>query len=774
MDYQEFIANKKRKPKSMGFEPSALPSDLFDWQSEIVKWACRRGRAALFEDCGLGKTLQQLAWADQVCKHTDKPVLLLTPLGVRGQTIREAERFGIDGCYAANDSSEVRPCGVAIANYEKLHKFDCSVFSGVVLDECFPKGTLVDVVDENGFSATKHIEKILPGDKIKNAVGSDRVLKVKKRKVSHAVVVYAGKKIVSSPNHPFFTQRGWIGAQDLEPGDSILSSSAAMRMVQYGISPQGYKGSSEVLRSILLSEMADVSARASCESSYAGGQGQAGEGKKGVVCVGIGEGEIGDRASSEFKSNVEPRSQGEGIENTEGHEPQTFRAWWEWDRLDITPEDFTECTWANLGHGVCLIVGETTSRVSHMLQDRLGKRRNESRYRGGWSIPSQSKGPGCKENCEADFIRVEGIEVLEQGHPELERLRDACGELYFYDLEAERHPSFSVSGLLVHNSSVLKNFTGKIKRALCEQFSAIPYRLACTATPAPNDLMEIGNHSEFLGVMPSNEMLSRWFINDTMKAGGYRLKKHAMKDFWGWVSSWAIGCSKPSDLGDYSDVGYDLPELRIDYHIAQVEIAAPPGFLFPTGRTSATTLHNERRQTAPARAEIVADQVNGTDDYYLVWCDTDYEADELKRRVKGAIEVRGSDKESEKEAKLHAFSSGQERVMITKPTIAGFGLNWQHCCKAMFVGKSFSYEQFYQATCRIYRFGQKRVVETGIVLAEGDGAILESTIRKEMQHKEMMRGIASVLKQYGLGMQSELQREDYSPKLEMEIPKWLA
>ncbi|GCF07328.1 DNA methyltransferase [Dictyobacter arantiisoli] len=306
-----------------------------------------------------------------------------------------------------------------------------------------------------------------------------------------------------------------------------------------------------------------------------------------------------------------------------------------------------------------------------------------------------------------------------------------------YEMLAHFDPAHFV-GVVLDESSILKSYMGKTKRALVEAFAGTPYRLCCTATPAPNDVMEIGNHSEFLGIMPSSEMLMRWFINDTMQNGHYRLKGHASHDFWQWISSWAISLRKPSDLG-CSDEGFTLPELRITHHYIDTDITTgmEQGQLFRAPVLSATNLHKEMRLTAPDRAQAVADLVNGTTETWAIWCNTNYEADELAKRIPDAVEVRGSDSLDAKERTLTAFTMGHARVIITKPGIAGYGLNWQHCHHTAFVGLSYSFEDFYQAVRRFYRFGQMHPVEVIIVAAETEGPLVSALERKVQAHLQM-------------------------------------
>ena len=430
MTYDDFIKTKVKRVLPHGFEPKPIHAPLFDWQRHVTEWAIRQGRAALFEDCGLGKTLQQLEWARQVADHTGGAVIILTPLAVAAQTLTEAKKFGIDA-RIVRQPEQVAP-GINITNYEKLDLFDGCEFSGVVLDE----------------------------------------------------------------------------------------------------------------------------------------------------------------------------------------------------------------------------------------------------------------------------------------------------------------------------SSILKNFTGKTRVMLTERFSETPYRLCCTATPAPNDFMEFGQHSDFLGVMPSNEMLSRYFINDTMNFGTYRLKGHARTAFWEWVATWAACIGKPSDIG-FPDDGYILPRLNMETHTVDVnEVDGADNELFRAPTISATTMHKEMRLTASERARKCAELVNGNDDPWIIWCNTNYEADAIMDAVPDAVEIRGSDKPEHKETRIANFVSGKTRVLLSKPSICGFGLNWQHCNNIVFVGLSYSFEDFYQALRRSYRFGQKKEVNAHIIQARTEGAILAVVNRKIQQHNEMQEQMKCAAKAF--------------------------
>lgn len=446
LNYDDFINSKRETVKPFGFSlpSSAINPMLFDYQRDIVRWALRLGRAAIFAECGLGKTPMQLEWAQQVAHHTGGSVLILTPLAVAHQTIREAGKFGVNAVYCrSQEEAEASGSAIIVANYEILDKFDADAFAGVVLDE----------------------------------------------------------------------------------------------------------------------------------------------------------------------------------------------------------------------------------------------------------------------------------------------------------------------------SSILKAFTGKTKRQLLASFAETPYRLACTATPAPNDHLELGNHADFLGIMPSNEMISRWFINDSMAAGSYRLKEHAAQSFWRWVTSWAVCIEVPSDLGDgYSDEGFILPPLEIVEHIVKVDNrrAFNDGRLFVDATVSATQMWAEKRETQIDRVRAAVDLLaTDTQSPWIVWCDTNSEADILKGCLPEAVEVRGSDSVDAKRRKLEAFTDGEARIIITKPDIAGFGLNWQHCTNQVFVGVTYSFEKFYQALRRSYRFGVKSPVYAHVIIAESEGNVAEVLKRKREDHQILQKEMSAAMRQNGFSTEGE-------------------
>lgn len=326
-------------------------------------------------------------------------------------------------------------------------------------------------------------------------------------------------------------------------------------------------------------------------------------------------------------------------------------------------------------------------------------------------------------------------------------------------------------GVILDESSVLKAYTGKTKQQLCRLFRNHRFKLAATATPAPNDRLELGNQSEFLGVMASNEMIARWFINSGKQCGKYTLRPHAARDFWRWMASWSVCIGTPADIG-FDGSAYALPPLHVHEHI--VESDAPPGFLFhPGGTVAATTVHREKRASLREKAEVVADLVNGSREAWAVWCETDYEADELKRRIPDAVEVRGSQPVEKKEELIEAFSSGQARVIITKPKIGGFGLNWQHCQNTTWF-PSFSFESYYQAIRRMWRFGQQKPVHVHLVMSDAEQSVNHAVQFKQDQHTAMHGEMAKLMAD---GMREELfgqrQLREFKPAEPMRLPAWI-
>jgi len=285
-------------------------------------------------------------------------------------------------------------------------------------------------------------------------------------------------------------------------------------------------------------------------------------------------------------------------------------------------------------------------------------------------------------------------------------------------------------GVVLDESSILKSFTGATSQALIDRCASVPFRLACTATPAPNDYIELGTHSEFIGAMARPEMLATFFTHDGGSTQNWRLRGHANTDFWRWLCSWAVMIRRPSDLG-YDDAGFVLPP----YHLHQHTVAADAleGELFATEAQTLTERLAARRESVQERAAKCAEIVNATPGFWVVWCNLNAEADALGKLIPDAVEVRGSDDPADKESRLLGFSRGEFRVMISKPSIAGFGMNWQHCPNVAFVGLSDSWEAYYQAVRRCWRFGQESPVHVHMIASESEGAVVANIKRKDDQ-----------------------------------------
>lgn len=291
-----------------------------------------------------------------------------------------------------------------------------------------------------------------------------------------------------------------------------------------------------------------------------------------------------------------------------------------------------------------------------------------------------------------------------------------------------------LSGIVLDESSILKSHDGKTRTKLIDLCQSIPYRLSCTATPSPNDFMELGNQCEFLGVMSRTEMLATYFVNDTGDTGTWRLKGWGASKFWEWMASWSVVLRNPADIG-FDGSRYMLPEPVYHEHVVQTD---QTGDLFAKPAMTMTERRKAQRDSIDARCRALADVVNAdSSEPWLIWCHLNDEAEMLQSLIPGSVNVQGSDKPETKSDRMMDFSHEKLRVLISKPSICGFGMNWQHCARMAFVGLNDSFEQFYQAVRRCHRFGQSRQVHVHIFTAENEGQILANIKRKEKQHHEM-------------------------------------
>jgi hypothetical protein len=340
----------------------------------------------------------------------------------------------------------------------------------------------------------------------------------------------------------------------------------------------------------------------------------------------------------------------------------------------------------------------------------------------------------------------------------------------------DRFDVASLAGIVLDESSILKSYTGSTRTAIIEAYRDVPWRLACTATPAPNDFTELGNHSEFLGVKTRVEMLAEYFVHDGGSTQDWRIKGHAVTAFWRWVASWGAVVRRPSDLG-YEDAGFRLPSLHMEEHVIRMghDDAHAAGMLFAAQAVSLADQRAVRRGTMERRAQLAAELVGREDGPCIVWCELNDEADLVEDMVPGAVQVRGADDPDVKRDRLLGFADGKYRVMVTKPSIAGFGMNWQHCHRMIFVGASHSYEQTYQAIRRCWRFGQQRPVTVHVIRADVEQAIVQNYRRKEADAARLGDEMAAQVRDVIMAAVRGGHREwnPYTPTIPMQIPAWL-
>lgn len=337
----------------------------------------------------------------------------------------------------------------------------------------------------------------------------------------------------------------------------------------------------------------------------------------------------------------------------------------------------------------------------------------------------------------------------------------------------EHFDTAAFSGVVLDESGILKSFNGKTRNALIDGFQGTPYRLACTATPAPNDYTEIGNHSEFLGVLNRVEMLATFFMHDGGDTGVWRIKGHAEAEFWKWVSTWAVAVRRPSDLG-YEDAGYILPPLTISKHKIAVEREADDGMLFAMPARGLNDQRGALRDSLEARCAEVAGWVAAEpDEIWLIWCELNAEGDRLEKMIPGAVQIQGSDTREFKEKTLLDFAEGRVKVLISKVGIAGFGLNFQVCARMGFAQVTHSFEQTYQAIRRCYRFGQTRPVHVHMAYGHLEALVVENLERKEREAQAMTAQMVRHMTFEKATAASTRELEAYNPTVPMTLPAWL-
>lgn len=332
-------------------------------------------------------------------------------------------------------------------------------------------------------------------------------------------------------------------------------------------------------------------------------------------------------------------------------------------------------------------------------------------------------------------------------------------------------------GVVLDESSILKNQTGKFRTMLIEQCKQVEYRLAATATPSPNDFMELGNHAEFCGIMSYTDMLSTFFVHDGSSTQNWRLKGHAESAFWKWMATWSVMLQDPDDLG-YDGSKYKLPKLHEIQHTVDAKYApnVETGLLFPLEAQTMSDRLKARRGTIEERVDKCCEIVNEyPNDTWVIWCNLNDESAMLADKIPDAVEIVGSMKDTKKEQILEDFANGKIRVLVSKPSLTGFGMNWQHCHRTAFVGLNDSFEQIYQALRRFYRFGQKHEVYAHFIASEIEGNVVANIKRKQNQAEHMMREMVKHTSSLSTENLKGAIREtlDYNPQQKITLPSFL-
>ena len=327
------------------------------------------------------------------------------------------------------------------------------------------------------------------------------------------------------------------------------------------------------------------------------------------------------------------------------------------------------------------------------------------------------------------------------------------------------------SGIVLDESSILKNYSGTIRNQIIDTFKNTPYKLACTATPSPNDYMELGNHSEFLDVMKRSSMLATFFTHDGSDTANWILRGYAEQKFWQWLAKWAVVIKNPADLG-YEGKDFKLPKLNIQTYF--VDSKNLDGYLIPMGANTLDERRDARKSSIAERVDKCLDIIGKSKEQWLIWCDYNDEGDLAEKEIKDSVQVSGSDTDEHKEVSMLSFSDGKIDTLITKAKIAGFGMNWQNCHNVIFLGLSDSYEKYYQAVRRCWRFGQKKEVNVHIVLSDKEMTVLNNILRKEKDAENMSTNMLEHTKNFNKEELQSMNKKQEVHKIEkVEGKDWL-
>lgn len=806
MKYEDFLNRKEIVDQPSGFEVDVkkLNKSLFDWQALLVKWSLKRGRAALFEDCGLGKgqpygskiltidgwkNIESLTLSDRLISSDGKPYKLIEIYPKNEiDTYRiyysdgNSQVFDIDHlhiCRTNNDrqrgkdwrvlsTKDLLQLRLRYGAKNKSRNYDIPIVSPIQ----FQKKT---------FSITPYLLGVFLGDgHLKNSIflsnPEDEIInRIRKELPDGVQLSYTGigcdYRIVTGLNdnvkHPFRAQFQNIGLYNIVSNEKFIPKSYLfsdvddrLNLLRGLMDTDGYIDDagtsqfytvSEKLKDdvkFLIQSLGGIPTESKSKGRYKNKEGMY------IDCQDCYTLTFSLKTFNPFylkrkanKWNINPRDNGRWIDRIEFESNQKTICLsvdspdhsYITENCIVTHNTIQQLTWANA-------VSEKT-KGSVLILAPL-------------AVTEQTKEEGKKFNipvniCMSNNDVKKGVNITNY-----EKLHKFNTDVF--------------DGIVLDESGILKNFSGAMRNQIIDSFQKTPYRLACTATPAPNDWIELGNHAEFLGVMSRAEMLATFFINDTGDTGKWRLKGHVKDNlFWKWLSSWSVMLSSPEQLG-FTEGNFKLPPITFHEHIIKSSVKPKNGF-FNQVVSDLNSRRNIRKETIDIRCQESSELINSTDDMWVIWCGLNNESELLANSINDSVEVAGKHSDEQKAQRMLDFAKGKIKRIITKPSIAGHGMNWQVCNKAAFVGLNDSWEQFYQAVRRIWRFGQKKPVEVHIFLEEREGPVLKNIYRKEKQAKEMIESMIEHTKKLSKIeiTQSKRHTIEYNPQKIMEIPEWL-
>lgn len=775
MTYQDFIAAKTHEGADHGFEPTWMPDILFPFQRALVEWSVRKGRAAIFADCGLGKGQPRNA-------------MVLTPTGwkqignlTKGDSViaSDGKAYAVTGVYEKPEQDTYRVHFSDGSSYvvDLDHQHICRtnndrqlrrkwrVLSTAELLQCknlrygcdgksrnYDIPVVADVMfTPQQLAIDPYVLGVLLGDghvkgSIKLSAAEEQIRnEVTSRLPVGVALAHSSKNdynIVTghtgNRRHPFrqaFHDMGLLGnlsADKFIPRNYLLASPyERLELLRGLMDTDGYcdRGGTSQFYSVsgqladgvmfLVRSLGGVPTRSMKQTACNGVKGQPCH----VITFSLATHNPFRLKRKAERWNEKPRDNGRWI-----------------DRIEFERRQPT----------VCISVASPDSSyvtedfiVTHNTFCQLTWAENVARKTGGrvliltpLSVAFQTVNEGVKCGVEVEHRR-EGIKPGDR--------------IVVTNYERLHHfNADDFAGVVCDESSILKNFDGATRLVVTDFMRKRPYRLLCTATAAPNDYIELGTSSEALGGLGASDMISRFFrkteatttARQERMAGIYRLRPHATHDFWRWVCSWARALRRPSDMG-FDDGGFALPTLNVRSHCVRATTPRP-GYLFDLPAVGLAEQRTDLRHTITERCEMVAALVNAHKRPVCVWCNLIEEGHRLRNLIPDAVEVEGSDSEEFKEESFSAFINGQIRVLVTKPTIAGFGLNFQHCADTTYF-PSHSYEQYYQSVRRFWRFGQKLPVTVDMVTTDGQEDVVRNLNRKTKQADEMFERLTSMM-----------------------------